>query len=75
MFNITKCETYDEKEVGEALDELVDLKDFINKGDKVLIKPNLLDAFPPEKAVTTHPSLVKAVCAETSGYWGISYYR
>ncbi len=30
-------------------------------GKTVLIKPNLLGAYPPERAVTTHPSVVKAV--------------
>jgi uncharacterized protein (DUF362 family) len=61
MFKIVRCETYDEKEVRKQLDELVDLSEFVNKGDRVLVKPNLLDAFPTERAVTTHPSLVKAV--------------
>ncbi|HOD59794.1 MAG TPA: DUF362 domain-containing protein [Candidatus Syntrophosphaera sp.] len=28
---------------------------------KVLLKPNLLGAFPPERAVTTHPSLLEAL--------------
>ena len=31
------------------------------RGDKVFLKPNLLGAFPPEKAVTTHPAVVQAV--------------
>jgi uncharacterized protein (DUF362 family)/Pyruvate/2-oxoacid:ferredoxin oxidoreductase delta subunit len=30
-------------------------------GKKVLVKPNILGPFKPEKAVTTHPSLVRAV--------------
>lgn len=61
MFNITECKTYDENTVEEAVNKLVDLSKYINEGDRVLVKPNLLDAFPIEKAVTTHPSLVKAV--------------
>jgi len=32
-------------------------------GKSVLVKPNLLGKFAPEKAVTTHPSLVRAVVA------------
>lgn len=34
---------------------------FIRKGDKVLIKPNLLAAKEPEKACTTHPEFLRAV--------------
>ncbi|MEO0117829.1 MAG: DUF362 domain-containing protein [candidate division WOR-3 bacterium] len=34
--------------------------DFKNK--KVFIKPNLLSAHPPEKGVTTHPTIVKSIC-------------
>jgi uncharacterized protein (DUF362 family) len=33
----------------------------VKKGDRVLIKLNLLAAKPPEAAVTTHPSVVKTV--------------
>ncbi len=33
----------------------------IKTGDKVLIKPNLLLAAPPELGITTHPMVVKAV--------------
>ena len=33
-------------------------------GKKVVVKPNLLLAFPPEAAATTHPSVVQAVCEE-----------
>ncbi|NJC87967.1 MAG: DUF362 domain-containing protein [Desulfuromonas sp.] len=32
---------------------------FIRPGQKVLIKPNLLSGKPPEKAVTTHPEIVR----------------
>jgi uncharacterized protein (DUF362 family)/ferredoxin len=35
----------------------------IEPGAQVLIKPNLLMPAPPEKAVTTHPLIVKAVAA------------
>ena len=33
-------------------------------GKKVVVKPNLLLAFPPEAAATTHPAVVQAVCEE-----------
>ena len=36
-------------------------KDFIKSGSRVLIKPNLLIPAKPEKAIVTHPLVVKAV--------------
>lgn len=34
---------------------------YVKPGERVLIKPNLLAAKPPEAAVTTHPELLRAV--------------
>jgi uncharacterized protein (DUF362 family) len=34
---------------------------FAQRGEKILLKPNLLSAASPEKCVTTHPSLFRAV--------------
>ena len=31
------------------------------KNKKVFVKPNILGAFPPEKGVTTHPNVIKAI--------------
>ena len=36
-------------------------KNTLKKGDKVLIKPNLLTAALPQKAVTTHPEVVRSL--------------
>lgn len=47
------------KTVYEILDEI--LVGFSLKGKKVLVKPNLLAAFSPERAVTTHPLVIKTV--------------
>jgi uncharacterized protein (DUF362 family)/Pyruvate/2-oxoacid:ferredoxin oxidoreductase delta subunit len=47
--------------VNECLQALGGIGKFISPGQKVLLKPNLLGTFEPEKAVTTHPELVKAV--------------
>jgi uncharacterized protein (DUF362 family)/NAD-dependent dihydropyrimidine dehydrogenase PreA subunit len=33
---------------------------FVRAGEQILLKPNLLAAEPPEKAITTHPSLLEA---------------
>jgi uncharacterized protein (DUF362 family)/Pyruvate/2-oxoacid:ferredoxin oxidoreductase delta subunit len=63
--SIIRCKGYDRdplyEKVREAVDLLGGMQSFINKGEKVLIKPNLLKAGPPEAAVTTHPEVVRAV--------------
>ncbi|AJF05889.1 DUF362 domain-containing protein [Geoalkalibacter subterraneus] len=56
---------YDPATVAAALDTLLSplggIKAFIRPGQKVLIKPNMLAGKAPEKAVTTHPSIVREV--------------
>jgi uncharacterized protein (DUF362 family)/Pyruvate/2-oxoacid:ferredoxin oxidoreductase delta subunit len=63
--SIVKCQTYDEKEVQKALRRSIDLiggiDSFVKRGDRVLLKPNLLYGKVPEKAVTTHPSIIRGV--------------
>lgn len=65
IVSIVKCTDYDEKEVKESVRKSLDLIGglgrVIKEGTKVLIKPNLLSAKPPEAAVTTHPLVVKAM--------------
>ena len=43
------------------LEHLGGMERFVKRGERVLIKPNLLAAKPPEAAVTTHPELLRAV--------------
>ncbi len=63
--SIIKCQSYDEDEVLEALRKAIGLLGgigkFVQKGNRVLLKPNLLYGKAPEKAVTTHPSIVKGM--------------
>jgi uncharacterized protein (DUF362 family)/Pyruvate/2-oxoacid:ferredoxin oxidoreductase delta subunit len=63
--SIVRCPEYREelvyKSIAGALDLLGGLRQFISQGEKVLLKPNLLIGRPPEKCVTTHPLVVKAV--------------
>ncbi len=63
--SIVKCQSYDEEEVLKGLQHAIDLiggiDHFVKKGDRVLLKPNLLQGKSPERAVTTHPSIVKGV--------------
>ncbi len=60
----SRCESY--SDVKEALKEVVDrlggIERFVRKGERVLVKPNLLSPHTPEHAVTTHPDFVRAVC-------------
>ena len=63
--SIVRCGSYDEAEVRKAIEEslapLGGMGSTVKKGDRVLIKLNLLVSRPPEAAVTTHPALAKAV--------------
>lgn len=63
--SIVKCQNYDEGKVLDALRRSIDLlggtQTFVTKGSRVLLKPNLLYGKSPEKAVTTHPSVVKGM--------------
>src|SRR4030042_1814502 len=47
--------------VRDALKPLGGMGAFVGRGDRVLIKPNLLTARHPDRCVTTHPSIVTAV--------------
>ena len=47
------------------------LKKFIRKGDKVLLKTNLLNATEPEKAVVTNPLFVGAIAASVLKEGGV----
>ncbi|MGM0642102.1 MAG: DUF362 domain-containing protein [Thermotogota bacterium] len=57
---LNKCDKY-EKSVEKLIKMLEPYKDKFEKGDKVLLKPNLLSPKEVEKAVTTHPKIVEAV--------------
>ena len=47
--------------VREALGLLGGMGKFVRAGDRVLLKPNMLEGLPPECAVTTHPEVVRAM--------------
>lgn len=69
--SIVKCDKY--SEVSAAIRQAVDLiggiERYIKKGDKVVIKPNLVSRKKPEEAVTTNPDFLHAVIvmAEKAG--------
>ncbi|HIH27413.1 MAG TPA: DUF362 domain-containing protein [Methanoregulaceae archaeon] len=63
---LARCTAYDREEVTRSVRQVVDLlggiESFISPGSRVLVKPNLLQGLPPERCVTTHPEVVRAVC-------------
>ena len=61
--SIVRCNSYKNEQVRKAL--LASLKNInfqLKKGARVLIKPNLLSASLPEKAITTHPIIIEELC-------------
>jgi len=62
---LLRHDNYDRRQLKTALSHLLHplggLSAHIKTGQKVLLKPNLLAARAPEKAVTTHPEIVRAV--------------
>jgi len=62
---LLRCGKYDSdrvlRTVSKAIEELGGIDRFVSKGDRVLVKPNLLVGRHPEKAVNTHPEVVRAV--------------
>jgi len=57
------CEDYEQapEKIEELLGMMGGMRRFVTSDDSVVLKPNLLMASKPEKAVTTHPSVVSAV--------------
>ncbi len=58
--HIEKIESYDFDKIYQFL-ETLQLEEILKDKKKILLKPNLLGAFLPEKAVTTNPIVVDAV--------------
>ncbi|SDK81545.1 DUF362 domain-containing protein [Natronincola ferrireducens] len=63
--SLIECREYDykfvKKSIVESFNNLGGIEKYINKGDKVLLKLNLLMKKKPEEAATTHPIFTKAL--------------
>ncbi|MBT9131560.1 DUF362 domain-containing protein [candidate division NPL-UPA2 bacterium Unc8] len=63
--SIVRCRDYNEKDVRgavrQALTLIGGLGEIVKKGSRILVKPNMLSAKPPESGVDTHPAVVQAV--------------
>jgi uncharacterized protein (DUF362 family)/Pyruvate/2-oxoacid:ferredoxin oxidoreductase delta subunit len=57
--------------VGRALELLGGMARFVQPGQRVLIKPNLLLPSPPERAIVTHPSVLRAVVEQVQAAGGL----
>ena len=49
------------QKIDQALELLGGLGQFVQPGDRVLLKPNMLEGLPSECAVTTHPEVVRSM--------------
>jgi uncharacterized protein (DUF362 family)/ferredoxin len=59
--SIVRCDSYDPSVLDRALAEAVELAPLPElRGASVLVKPNMLNASAPERAVTTHPAFLAA---------------
>jgi uncharacterized protein (DUF362 family)/Pyruvate/2-oxoacid:ferredoxin oxidoreductase delta subunit len=65
---IQKCPDYKRDEVFEAIHHILELLGgigrFVEKGQTVLLKPNMLSAKEPERGITTHPMVLEAMIRE-----------
>ncbi len=63
--SLQKVATYDRALVKEGLIRLLEplggMGAFVRPGERTLIKPNLLSAKAPERAVTTHPEVLRGI--------------
>ncbi len=63
--SIVRAPTYDAAALDGALVDVLaplgGIRAFVSRGTRVLLKPNLLNAARPHRAVTTHPQVVAAV--------------
>lgn len=64
---LVPCDSYEQRAIDRALDAIEEglrmWDGALPQTEKVLIKPNMISAKRPEKAVTTHPVLLQAVAA------------
>jgi uncharacterized protein (DUF362 family)/NAD-dependent dihydropyrimidine dehydrogenase PreA subunit len=63
---VVKCNSYDRDEVLAAVRRGTNLiggiRSFAKSGETILVKPNVLLGANPDKCVSTHPSVFRAVC-------------
>ncbi|UCE81398.1 MAG: DUF362 domain-containing protein [Methanobacteriota archaeon] len=72
---VVTCGSYEAEIVRTAVRRAVDsiggMAAFVSKGEKILLKPNLLVPRHPDDAITTHPEVVRAVIRLVKAAGGI----
>ena len=60
---VVQCQDYTQVDtkMAELLEMMGGIHHFVKKGEKILLKANLLRAAEPDKVVTTHPSVVTSI--------------
>lgn len=73
--SLVKCSDYEQERVTAAIKEAVDrlggIEQYVKPGDRVLLKFNLLVVAAPEKAITTHPAVVRAMIRQVQAAGGV----
>ncbi len=71
VVSIAACGSYARGEIEPAIRKAIEalggIDAFVKPGSHVLLKPNLLQGLPPERCVTTHPEVIRAlsrICRE-----------
>ena len=66
--SLVRCSSYELEQVESALERLLQplggMEAFVQPGQRILLKPNLVRAMTPEAAATTHPAVVAAVAKQ-----------
>ena len=71
---VKKAKNYDDdlfNKIKNSIDLLGGIDKYVNDGDKVILKVNLLMGKDPEEAVTTHPEIVRGVARLVKSAGGI----
>ncbi len=75
--SVVRCARYEADDIRSALrralEPLGGIEAFVKSGQRVLLKPNLLSAKDPARAITTHPALVEAVAEEVRGAGAVPF--
>lgn len=65
--------TYDNIDINTLLEPLGGMKQYIQKGERVLLKTSLLIPSDPKKAVVTHPAVIQSLAETILEIGGIPY--
>jgi len=71
---LARSDTYERGDVARAVAEVLGhlggIETFVRPGQRVLLKPNLLSAKSPDRAITTHPIVLEALIEAVRGAGG-----